>query len=455
MAVSYECRATLPAFTIAYPPDWRLTTEQAVPNQGRIVLDTEGAQVIVGWGPATTLQNLLTEALEGAVRHEVGPAQRATVNWISWQEIPVQVWKEARAAQPDKLAIRLTQRNGASWHVIYRLAAAQAIRRKPALDAILRSLSFLSGQAVPEPSWRHHRYMANAVEFAFNHPSRYDVLPEVQGEEGTCMVQLPDEGRFFIKWGPQLDAVRYLEQGRMQYREFAMLLERPDLRLRNGTWNEVVFDGLRMPISGWGDGRPAYERGRYRHGENGGLTWLMGYSLPHSVLGAVQPLADRMLASMRILGLQDALPEETAEARGVQLELGAELALCFAPRATHEPVAIAERLVQEIPLLRVLLAYEGHLLPHLPVKEHPGAPLFGWRIRLGSQCLVERDVLKGDFEPLGQILEDLRLEAPKLDGMLTPRLSRPELVQQLFPRAPNAYEKLRGLRPELQLPPYQ
>jgi hypothetical protein len=98
------------------------------------------------------------------------------------------------------------------------------------------------------------------------------------------------------------------------------------------------------------------------------------------------------------------------------------------------------------------MAYEGLLLPHLTVAQGSGAPLFGWRLRAGSQCLIERDLGKGALDPLVQVVEVMRGETARLDALLTPRLARPELVQQLFPRSPHAYERLRALRPELNLP---
>lgn len=454
MAVSYECRQTLPAFTFSYPPDWRLDTSQVAPNQGRLVLATEdgGAELVISWGPATTLPAVLQQVLAPYPRHQLGPNQRSTVNWISWQEAQAQVWKDVRAAHGDQVAVRHASRSGASWSIVTRVAAAQATRRRSALELILKSFAFMPGATPPEPGWRHHRYMANAVEFAFNQPGHLDVVPEVRGEDGTCRLEFPGGGSFIAAWGPALDGARYLDALYHGYREHALVLERPGLRLRSGTWSELSFDGLRAPVSGWDAGGAQQERGRFRHGSNAGLGWVIGYLLPHATLGALQPWADRMLASMRILGLQDAPQDEVGEGRGLMLELGTELGLVSAPRASLEWVSLADRITQELPVMRVLLAYEGVLLPHLAVRAHPEMAPYGYRIRLGGQTLLERDLLKGDHEPLAQILEELRAETPRLDGILTPRIARPELIQQLFPRSPNAYEKLRALRPELALP---
>ncbi|MNR81268.1 hypothetical protein D3C86_265730 [compost metagenome] len=453
--LSYECRATLPCFAIEYPSDWLLDTSRAKPNQGAIELSSEdlGGVVTIEWGPALSPQGELENASQRYSRHEVVQQQRVSFEGIAWSEVVYHGWKDARTPQPDRLCARFTQRAGMIWRVAYRLNGAAGARRRPAAEGILKRFHFLKGVDAHEAHWRHHRYMASVQEFAFNHPSDWNVVPEVSGETGACTVTPPAGGSFQVSWGRPQTMAEFMQKERLDFREFTPLLERPGLVLRSGTWDELVFDGTRVSGDAWSEERPKKVRGRYRFGMAGGMAWVIGYRLPHEQLAEVSPSFDRMLASMRILGTQELahLPE-MPEGRGLQLELGMELALCTSLRQNLEPVAFGDRLAQELHLLRVLMAYEGLLVPHLTIVQSPDAPVFGWRLRAGSQNLVERDLGKGGLDPLVQVLEGMRNETPRLDGLLTPRLARPELVQQLFPRSPHAYERLRALRPELNLP---
>lgn len=326
-------------------------------------------------------------------------------------------------------------------------------RRRPAVEAILKRFKFLPSKPPNEGAWRHHRYMADALEFAFNHPAAWDVVPYVQGGAGTCSVELPDGGTFLAQWGPQVPADRFLDQQRMKYREFNVLLQRPGLALKNGTWDEVIVDGKIAPSSDWSGEEARYERGRYRFGTLSGMAWILGYTVSHDKLAALQPSLDRMLASMRILGMAPQSPGEVPPAKGLCLDIGLEMAASLAARPVFEATPFIDRLSDELQVLRTLLALEGLLLPPLTVRPHPELPAFGYRVGSGHQSFCERDFGKDDIDPLTRLLEELRTEAGKLDSLFTPRLARPDLVAQLFPRAPNAYEKLRSLRPELQLPP--
>ncbi|GEM_PF-4370176 len=453
--LSYECRATLPCFSIEYPSDWLLDNSHAKPNQGYIELSTEdlGGSVTIEWGPALSPQGELDNLASRYSRHEILQHQRVSCEGIAWSEVIYQAWKDARTPQPDRLCARFTQRGGTIWRIAYRLNGTAGARRRPTAENILRRFHFLNGQNPSEPAWRHHRYMASVQEFAFNHPSDWNVVPDVTGNEGSCTVDLSEGGSFFVRWGQPQTMAEFAQKARLDYHKFVPLLERHAVALRSGAWDEIVFDATATASDAWSAERPRIERGRYRFGNAGGLPWVMGYRLPHERLAEISPSFDRMLASMRILGTQDIahLPE-TPESRGLQLELGCELALCLSLKQTLEPMPFADRLTPELHLLRVLMAHEGLLLPHLGLCQSAEAPAFGWRLRAGSQTLVERDLGKGAFDPLVQVLEALRNETPRLDALLTPRLARPELVQQLFPRSPNAYERLRVLRPELNLP---
>jgi hypothetical protein len=458
--LSYECRATLPCFALEYPSEWLLDASRATPNQGCVELATEdlGGVITIEWGPALSPQGELENASLRYARHEMLQQQRVSSEGIAWSEVVYQGWKDARTSQPDRLCARFTHRAGLIWRVAYRLNGASGARRRPAAEGIMKRFRFMNGVEALDPAWRHHRYMASVQEFAFNHPGDWHVVPEVEGETGSCTISLPAGGVFHVNWGqphggqPQSMA-EFVRQARLDYHDFAVLMERPALHLRSGTWDELVFDATLTPANSWSDERPKKERGRYRFGLAGGIPWVMGYRLPQARLAEVAPSFDRMLASMRILGMQEsAPPSEGTEPRGLQLELGAELALCPSLNQTLEPVSFGDRLAQELHLLRVLMAYEGLLLPHLTVAQGSGAPLFGWRLRAGSQCLIERDLGKGALDPLVQVVEVMRGETARLDALLTPRLARPELVQQLFPRSPHAYERLRALRPELNLP---
>ncbi len=453
--LSYECRSTLPCFAIEYPSDWLLETSHATPNQGAVELSTEdlGGSVTIEWGPSLSPHGELENAAARYARHEVVQQQRVTSEGIAWSEVVYHGWKDARTPQPDRLCARFTQRAGIIWRVAYRLNGAAGARRRPAAEGILKRFHFLNGLDAHEPAWRHHRYMASVQEFAFNHPSTWDVVPDVNGATGSCVVTLPEGGVFQVAWGQPQSLGEFSQRARLDYRNFVPLLERPGLILRSGTWDELVFDGTSVSGDAWSGERPRTERGRYRFGMVGGLPWVIGYRIPHERLAEVAPSFDRMLASMRILGTQELAPfPEPPESRGLQLELGLELALCPSLRQNLEPVPFADRLAQELHLLRVLMAYEGLLLPHMGISQGPEAPVFGWRLRAGTQTLAERDLGKGALDPLVQLVEALRGETPRLDALLTPRLARPELVQQLFPRSPNAYERLRSLRPELNLP---
>lgn len=453
--LSYECRSTLPCFAIEYPSDWLLDTSRATPNQGAVELSSEdlGGVITIEWGPALSPQAELENASQRYARHELIQQQRVSFEGIAWSEVVYHGWKDARTPQPDRLCARYTQRAGLIWRVAYRLNGATGARRRPAAEGILKRFHFLNGVDAQAPAWRHHRYMASVQEFAFNHPSDWNVVPDVTGDAGTCTVTLPEGGTFQVAWGRPQTMAEFQQKARLEYRELVPLLERPGLALRSGTWDELIFDATRSVGDAWSDARPQKERGRYRFGMVGGLPWVIGYQLPHERLAEIAPSFDRMLASMRILGTQDIghLPEPS-EARGLQLELGLELALCLSLRQNLEPVGFADRLAQELHLLRVLMAYEGLLVPHLTFGQGPEVAAFGWRLRAGSQTLAEQDLGKGSLDPLVQVVEALRKETPRLDSLLTPRLARPELVQQLFPRAPHAYERLRALRPELNLP---
>lgn len=453
--LSYECHATLPCFAIEYPSDWLLDASRATPNQGSIVLSTDdlGGSITIEWGPALSPQGELEHAASRYARHEVTQQQRVSTEGIAWSEVVYQGWKDARTPQPDRVCARFTQRAGTIWRVSYRLNGAAGARRRPAAEGILKRFHFLNGRDAQSASWRHHRYMASVQEFAFNHPSDWNVVPSVEGTTGDCTVSLPEGGTFQVAWGRPQTMAEFAQKTRRDYHDFVPLLERPGLALRTGTWDELVFDGTRVSGDAWSGERRQTERGRYRFGMIGGLPWVIGYLLPLERLAEFAPSFDRMLASMRILGTQDiAHLADGPEPRGLQLELGLELALCLSLKQTLEPVAFADRLAQEVHLLRVLMAYEGLLLPHLTICQGPDAPVFGWRLRAGTQTLVERDLGKGALDPLVQVVEAIRNETARLDGLLTPRLARPELVQQLFPRSPHAYERLRALRPELNLP---
>lgn len=454
--LSYECRQTLPCFSIEYPSDWLLEASRAAPNQGAVELTSEdlGGRVTIEWGPALSPQGELEGAAARYARHEVLQQQRVSQDGVAWSEVVYHGWKDARSPQPDRLCARYTQRAGTIWRVSYRLDGASGSRRRPAAEGILKRFRFLTGVEANEPAWRHHRYMASVQEFAFHHPSDWDVVPAVEGQAGTCTVTPPEGGSFQVEWGRSLTMADFLQQARVEYRELAPLLERPGLMLRSGTWDEVIFDGTRASADAWGGERPETERARFRIGMAGGLPWIMGYRIPHERLAEIGPSFDRMLASLRILGTQELPPlPEGQESRGLQLELGLEMALCLTLKQNLEPMPFAERLLQELHLLRVLMAYEGLLLPHIAITQGPEAPLFGWRLRAGSQILSEHDLGKGAFEPLALVVEAMRAETARLDALLTPRLARPELVQQLFPRSPHAYERLRARRPELNLPP--
>ncbi len=453
--LSYECHATLPCFAIEYPSDWLLDTSRATPNQGSLELTTDdlGASITIEWGPALSPHGELEHAASRYARHEVVQQQRVSTEGIAWSEVVYQGWKDARSPQPDRLCARFTQRAGIIWRVSYRLNGATGVRRRPAAEGILKRFHFLNGIDAQSPSWRHHRYMASVQEFAFNHPSDWNVVPDVDGATGDCKVSLPEGGTFRAAWGRPQTMAEFMQKTRLEYRDFVPLLERPGLALRTGTWDELVFDGTRVSGDAWSGERRQTERGRYRFGMVGGLPWVIGYLLPHDRLAEFAPSFDRMLASMRILGTQEiAQLADAPEPRGLQLELGLELALCLTLKQTMEPMAFADRLAQELHLLRVLMAYDGLLLPHVVICQGPDAPVFGWRLRAGNQVLVERDLGKGALDPLAQVVEAMRNETTRLDALLTPRLARPELVQQLFPRSPNAYERLRALRPELNLP---
>lgn len=454
--LTYECNATLPGFSVEYPPDWRVDASMVEPNQGRLVLSLEdqSATVVVEWGPALTPQSILEEAERQFVRHEILTKQRVATEGILWSELVYQGWKDARAAQPDRVCARLSQRSTTFWRIGYHLNGALGSRRRPAVEAILKRFKFLPPKPPNEGAWRHHRYMADSLEFAFNHPSAWDVVPAVQGGAGTCTVDLPGGGSFLVQWGPQLPADRFLDQHRMKYREFTVLLQRPDLALKNGTWNEVFFDGKIAPSSDWSGEVARMERGRYRFGILNGMAWILGYTVSHEKLAALQPSLDRMLASMRILGMAPQVPGDgVAPPKGLSLDVGIEMAVSLPAKPGFEATGFVDRLTEELPLLRTLLAYEGVLLPPMSVRVNPELTAFGYRIGSASQAFVERDLGKDDIDPMTRLLEELRSEASKLDALFTPRLARPDLVAQLFPRAPNAYEKLRSLRPELQLPP--
>lgn len=453
--LTYECHATLPGFSVEYPPDWRVDAAMVAPNQGRLVLalEDQSASVVVEWGPALTPQSILDEAERHFTRHEILSRQRVASEGIVWSELVYQGWKEAREPQPDRVCARLTQRSALIWRIGYRLNGAMGSRRRPAVEAILKRFKFLPSRPPNESAWRHHRYMADTLEFAFNHPSAWDVVPAVQGGAGTCTVDLPGGGRFLAQWGPQLPADRFLDQQRMAYREFSVLLQRPGMAFKSGTWDEVFFEGRIAPASDWSGEAARVERGRYRFGVLNGMAWILGYTVGLDQLAAFQPSLDRMLASMRILGLAPAPGEGVPPAKGLTLDLGVELAAVLPARAAFDATAFADRLGEELQVLRPLLAYEGLLLPPLSVRLNPELPAFGYRIGSAHQAFCERDLGKDDIDPLTRLLEELRCEAPRLDALFTPRLARPDLVAQLFPRAPNAYEKLRSLRPELQLPP--
>lgn len=453
--LSYECRTTLPCFAIEYPSDWLLDSSRAWPNQGSLELTAEdlGASVTIEWGPTLSPHGELEHAAARYARHEIVQQQRVSGEGIAWSEVIYQGWKDARTLQPDRLCARFTQRGGTIWRVAYRLNGSTGARRRPAVEGILKRFRFLNGLDAQFPAWRHHRYMASVQEFAFNHPSDWNVVPDVNGSSGSCTVSLPEGGVFQVSWGQPQSMAEFIQKARLEYRAFESLLERPGLVLRSGTWDELVFDATQPPADSWSGDRPQTERGRYRFGMIGGLPWILGYRLPHGRLAEIAPSFDRMLASMRILGTQEMAPLlEGSESRGLQLEIGQELALCLSLKQTLEPVPFMDRLAQELHLLRVLMAYEGLLLPHLGITQGPEAPVFGWRLRAGSQTLAEQDLGKGTLEPVVQVVEALRNETSRLDALLTPRLARPELVQQLFPRSPHAYERLRALRPELNLP---
>ncbi|HEY9855087.1 MAG TPA: hypothetical protein V6D05_05060 [Stenomitos sp.] len=454
--VTYDCQATLPGFSLEYPPEWRVDGGMVAPNQGRLVLslDDQSATVVVEWGPGLTPQGILDEAEQAFVRHEIVAKQRVATEGILWSELVYQGWKEARDPQPDRVCARLTQRSGTIWRIGYRLAGAMGSRRRPVVESILKRFRFLPARPPNEGSWRHHRYMADTLEFAFNHPTVWDVVPAVQGGSGACSVELPGGGTFLAQWGPQLPADRFLDQQRMAYREFNLLLERPRLALKSGTWDEFFFDGKMAPASDWSGEAPRLDRGRYRFGILSGMAWILGYTVPHDQLAIWQPTLDRMMASMRILGQAPQSPGEPLPlAKGLSLDLGIEMAATLPAKSPFEATPFVERLNEELQLLRTMLAYEGVLLPPLSVRANPELPAFGYRIAGGNQVFAERDLGKDDVDPLTRMLEEIRSEATKLDGLFTPRLARPDLVAQLFPRAPNAYEKLRSLRPELQLPP--
>lgn len=454
--LTYECHATLPGFSIDYPPDWRVDASMVAPNQGALTLSLadQSASVVIEWGPGLTPQAIMDEAASGFARHEILSRQRLATEGIIWSELVYQGWKDGRDPQPDRVCARLTQRSATIWRIGYRLGGSMGSRRRPAVEAILKRFKFLPSRPTNEGAWRHHRYMADTVEFAFNHPAAWDVVPAVQTGAGTCTVELPGGGRFLAQWAPQLPADRFLDQERMKYREFDVLLQRPNLQLRNGTWDEAVFDGKIAPSSEWSGEGERRERGRYRFGILSGMAWILGYTVSHDRLAALQPSLDRMLASMRILGMNAGAPGEVPPAsKGLHLEIGLEMAACLPARTAFEATAFGDRLSEEMHLLRTLLAYEGLLLPPLTVRSHPELPAFGYRIGSAQQTVCERDLGKDDIDPLTRLLEELRTEASRLDALFTPRLARPELVAQLFPRAPNAYEKLRSLRPELQLPP--
>ena len=456
--LSYECRTTLPCFAVEYPSDWLLDTSRAFPNQGAVELTTEdlGASVTIEWGPSLSPQGELENASVRYSRHELVHQQRVSSEGIAWSEVVYQGWRDSRTPTPDRVCARFTQRSGTIWRVSYRLNGATGARRRPAVEGILKRFHFLNGLEAVDAPWRHTRYMASVQEFAFNHPSAWDVVPEVTGETGACTVTLPEGGSFQVAWGRPQTMADFIQKARLEYRDFVPVLERPGLVLRSGAWDELVFDATRAPADAWQATRPQTERGRFRFGMAGGLPWVVGYQLPHDRLAEVAPCFDRMLASMRILGTQDlGHLGESPEPRGLQLELGLELALCLSLKQSLEPLPFADRLAQELHLLRVTLAYEGLLVPHLALCQGPEAPVFGWRLRAGNQILVERDLGKGALDPLILVIEAIRAETPRLDALLTPRLARPELVQQLFPRSPHAYERLRALRPELNLPATQ
>lgn len=458
--LSYECRVTLPCFAIEYPADWVLDTSHATPNQGYVELATAdlGGVVTIEWGPGLSPQGELEQANSRYARHEMLQQQRLSHEGIAWSEVIYQGWKDSRTPQPDRLSARFTQRSGLIWRAAYRLNGATGARRRSAAESIIKRFRFLNGQEVQDPAWRHHRYMAATQEFAFNHPGDWHVVPEVEGNAGSCTVTLSEGGVFQVSWGqshgggPQTMA-EFARQARLDYREFAVILERPGLQLRSGAWDELLFDATVAPADSWSETRPEKLRGRYRFGMAGGIPWVMGYRLPQGQLATTGPSFDRMMASMRILGMQESarLPA-SPESRGLQLELGLELALCPSLNQAQAAVGFGERLAQELHMLRVMMAYEGLLLPHLGIVRSPDASLFGWRLRAGKDTLVERDLGKGALDPLVQVVEVMRSETARLDGLLTPRLARPELVQQLFPRSPHAYERLRTLRPELNLP---
>lgn len=454
--LTYECHTTLPSFSIEYPPDWRVETGMVAPNQGRVVLSLadQSASVVIEWGPGLTPQAIMDEADRTFARHEILTKQRVATEGVIWSELVYQGWKDGRDPQPDRVCVRLAQRSATIWRIGYRLGGAMGSRRRPAVEAILKRFKFLGSRPPNEGAWRPHRYMADALEFAFNHPAAWDVVPTVQAGTGTCSVELPGGGIFMAQWGPQLPADRFLDQQRMKYREFDVRLQRPGLRLKNGTWDEVVFDGKIAPSSEWSGEGARFERGRYRFGVQSGMAWILGYTVSQDKLAALQPSLDRMLASMRILGMNVPAPGEVPPpSRGLHLDLGIELAASLPAKAVFEESAFSERLAEEMHLLRTVLAYEGLLLPPLSVRSHPELPPYGYRIGSAQQTLCERDLGKDDIDPMTRLLEELRTEAGRLDALFTPHLARPELVAQLFPRVPNAYEKLRSLRPELQLPP--
>lgn len=454
--LSYECHATLPGFAVEYPPEWRVDASMVAPNEGRLVLSLEdqSASVVIEWGPGLTPQAILDEAASRFTRHEILSKQRVASEGILWSELIYQGWKDARDPLPDRVCARLTQRSATIWRIGYRLGGAMGSRRRPAVEAILKRFKFLPSRPPNEGAWRHHRYMADTLEFAFNHPAAWDVVPAVQGGAGTCTVELPGGGVFIAQWGPQLPADRFLDQQRMKYREFNVLMERPGLVLKSGTWDEVIVEGKIAPSSDWSGEVARFERGRYRFGVLSGMAWILGYTVSHDQLVALQPSLDRMLASMRILGMAAQVPgEPLPPAKGLVLEVGQELAASLPARTPFEATGYVERLTEELHLLRTLLAYEGLLLPPLSVRAHPDLAAFAYRVVSANQTFLERDLGKDDIDPLTRLVEELRTEAGRLDALFTPRLARPDLVAQLFPRTPNAYEKLRSLRPELQLPP--
>lgn len=455
--LSYECHASLPPFGLSYPADWLLDESRARPNRGSVEITAEdyGGTVTVEWGPDLSPHGELELAASRFSRHEVVQQQRVMSEGVAWSELVYHAWPDAKAQAPDRCFARFTQRSGLIWRVAYRLMGATGARRRPAAEAIAQHFHFLpTATPAPDVAWRHHRFMAGSQEFAFNHPAAWEVVPEVQGEVGSCSVTSPEGGVFQVRWGRAETAESLAQRLRQEYREVSFLLDRPGLLLPSGTWAERVFDGTRQTTDAWGSEQPQPERGRLRFGRTGGVDWVLGYRLPHATLAEEAPAFERMLASMRILGTQElARLPEPPEPRGIQLELGLELALALTLRQGLQPVGLFERLTPELQVLRTMMAHEGYLLPHLAVVAHPEAPLFGYRLRAGGQGLLERDLSKSEFEPLVQILEELRHETPRLDALLTPRLARPERVQELFPRAPKAYEHLRALRPELNLPP--